>query len=65
MIQNQENTITGRMIFAVIIFMNAVILEHAFTSNESWYWAFLFTIPLLIATAVYNKKRGKMNSRNG
>ncbi|MEP7110794.1 MAG: hypothetical protein ABI760_22560 [Ferruginibacter sp.] len=59
---NQKSSSPGGMISLVLILINAVILKHAFTLNEKWYWALIVTIPLLIASGIYNKKSRKVNN---
>ncbi|CAN5830434.1 hypothetical protein BH11BAC3_BH11BAC3_48070 [soil metagenome] len=61
MITNKKNIETGSMIL-IILLINAAILEYAFTTNDSWYWMLLITLPLLIVTTIYNKKGRKLNT---
>lgn len=54
---NKEVSIDG-IILLFIVLLNVVIVQHAFTNNTAWYWALLFTLPLLIL-AVYGMKQKK------
>lgn len=64
MIPNQKNISRNGMILSLIILINAVILEHAFTINEQWYQALIFTLPLFIAAVSFNKKKRKIPGRS-
>ena len=63
MIPNQKEASPSEMILLVFILINAVILEHAFTKNESWYWALIITSPAFIAAFVYHKRMKKTNNK--
>ena len=54
---NQNNSSSTGMILIIFLLLNAVILEHAFTINENWYWALIITFPPFISAAFLNKKR--------
>lgn len=64
MIPNRKNISRNGMILSVIVLINAVILEHAFTINERWYWALIFTLPLFAAAVFFNKNKRKILSRS-
>lgn len=64
MITNKKNIETCSMILTIIILINTAILEHAFTTNNHWYWALIATLPLLVGTAIYNKKSKKLNRQS-
>lgn len=48
----------GRMIIAILIFLNAVIVKTAFVNNSDWWWALAISFPLLLIS-VFNKCRNK------
>lgn len=39
----------------VLIIANAVVVRNGFTENNQWYWALLFTIPMLAITLIDNR----------
>ena len=47
MIRNQKPVyINGRLLFLLIL-LNGVIIKHAYTENRQWFWACVFTLPLV------------------
>lgn len=48
MTQHKKNVPIGGVIVLLLVFLNALIAKTAFMVNENWYWALLFTIPLLL-----------------
>ncbi len=63
MIQAEKKTSPNEMILFVSVLINVVVLEHAFTINEQWYWALIVTLPTIIFAGIYNKK--SKNVHNG
>lgn len=46
----------SRIIIVMLVLVNGIILEVAYTTNEIWYWGLLITIPLL-AIAIYDVRQ--------
>ncbi|MEO7048235.1 MAG: hypothetical protein ABI091_23250, partial [Ferruginibacter sp.] len=40
------------------------ILEHAFTKNETWYWALIFTFPVFTGATIYYKRSRKVKIKH-
>lgn len=64
MIANQKNSSAAGMMLLFFIMVNVAILEHAFTVNEEWYWALIFTVPLFIVAAINHKKGKKVTNKS-
>ncbi len=64
MTTDQKNNSLSGMILFLFIATNAVILEHALTVNDQWYWALIFTLPLFSIAAFYHKRMGNPASKN-
>jgi len=63
MIQDQKTDSPTGMMLLLFVLINAGILEHAFTVNETWYWALIFTFPVFIGATIYHKRSRKVNIR--
>ena len=58
MYRNQERVPASGMILVIVLLINDVIVEHAYTSNGRWYPLLLITVPFLLI-AFYNLRRRK------
>jgi glutamate synthase domain-containing protein 2 len=58
MIRDHRKISISGIIVLFVVLLNAVILKTAFTENESWYWALLVTIPMLLVALkdIFQKK---------
>ena len=54
---NNRKASGSSIILLIIVLLNAVIANHAFIHNSNWYWALLFTLPLLVLTAFYVRQK--------
>ena len=61
---NQKKSTSTGMMLLLFVLINVVILKQAYTINEMWYWALIFTFPPFIAAAVYHKRREKVYSKS-
>ena len=43
----------------VLIIANAVVLRNGFTENNKWYWALLFTVPMLAIILLDNRVKNQ------
>jgi hypothetical protein len=53
----------SRVVILLLVFLNALIIKVAFIRNESWYWALVVTLPLLLL-ATYHLFVEKARLRN-
>lgn len=59
MIRTKKQIPAGSMILLIIVLLNAIILETAYTGDGIWYWALLVSGPLLlIAIRDERQKKG-------
>jgi len=63
MIKDQKKDLPTGMVLLLFVLINAGILEHAFTVNETWYWVLIFTFPVFIGATIYHKRSRKVNNR--
>ena len=55
---NQKSFSVSGIIILVVVVMNIVVLELAYTRSENWYWVLIATLPLLLL-AIYNTRQKK------
>jgi glutamate synthase domain-containing protein 2 len=56
--QNHKSARISAIIILFIVLINAIILQEGFTGNGNWYYALLFTVPLLLL-AIANIRQKK------
>lgn len=52
-----KNQSVSHVMMLITVLLNAVILKHAFIHNPMWYWALLFTLPLLFMNIFITKHK--------
>lgn len=55
--RNPQEISAGRATIPLLFLLSAISLEQGLVTNEKWYWALLFTLPLLFIAIIrsYNK----------
>ena len=53
-----NRAVPGGAITLLLVIFNAIILREAYTSNESWYYALIISLPLLVLN-LYSFRRKK------
>lgn len=58
MSRKQKHISVSGLIIAVLVLMNAVIFNAAYTENEKYYWTMLVSVPLLLI-AIWDVRQKK------
>jgi hypothetical protein len=58
MIRNKQHISVGGAILLIVVLLNTIILQTAYTGNDTWYWALLVTVPLLFI-AIWDRQQKK------
>lgn len=53
MLHKEKNVSVIGTIILLLVILNVLILKIAFIQNESWYWALVITLPLLLIAVLY------------
>jgi hypothetical protein len=64
--QNSKQVPVRSIIIFVLTAANAIVLRNGFTESDKWYWALLFTVPLLAITLIHGrikKQRQVVNNK--
>jgi len=64
MLRNHQPVSVSSIILSVLVVLNAVVLAMAYTRNESWYWALLFSLPLLLIAIIDTQQHKHAVIRN-
>jgi hypothetical protein len=51
--KNSKQLPVRGMVILMLAVANAIVLRNGFTESDKWYWALLFTAPLLATTLIH------------
>ena len=57
--KDSKQVSTKGIFLPLLIIANAVVLRNGFTENNKWYWALLFTVPILAIILIGNRVKNQ------
>ena len=63
MANKQKPDVINEMLILPLVLSNGIIIRHAYTVNEKWWWLLIVTLPLLLWAFINDRERKGVTMR--